>query len=176
MRNKFHRIGRDDRGAALIELALIAPVIALMVIGIVDLSNAFSRKLALEQGAQRAIEKIMQTTEDDTVEATLAAEAVCQVNGTDSAGVCKTSPITIADVTVTYRLDCTNTSTGAVTSTTTTLPLVFDTWICTTGTTPSRYMSVTVVDKYTPMFSLHFSALDADGTYHLSATAGMRTS
>ena len=176
IRQSIRKLFRDERATAIIELALVAPIVALTVVGIADLSNAFSRKLGLEQGAQRAIEKIMQTTEDDTVEATLAAEAVCQVNGTDSAGVCKTSPITIADVTVTYRLDCTNTSTGAVTSTTTTLPLVFDTWICTTGTTPSRYMSVTVVDKYTPMFSLHFSALDADGTYHLSATAGMRTS
>ena len=176
IRLSMRKLLRDERATAIIELALVAPIVALTVVGIADLSNAFSRKLGLEQGAQRAIEKIMQTTEDDTVEATLAAEAVCQVNGTDSAGVCKTSPITIADVTVTYRLDCTDTSSGAVTSTTTTLPLTFDTWICASGTSPSRYMSVTVVDKYTPMFSLHFSALDADGTYHLSATAGMRTS
>ena len=35
-----------------------------MAIGIVDMSNAFSRKLTLEQGAQRAIEKIMQTTQE----------------------------------------------------------------------------------------------------------------
>ena len=176
IRLSMRKLLRDERATAIIELALVAPIVALTVVGIADLSNAFSRKLGLEQGAQRAIEKIMQTTEDDTVEATLAAEAVCQVNGADSAGVCKTSPITIADVTVTYRLDCTNTSTGTVTSTTTTLPLVFDTWTCATGASPARYMSVTVVDKYTPMFPVHFSALDADGTYHLSATAGMRTS
>ena len=176
IRLPMRKLFRDERATAIIELALVAPIVALTVVGIADLSNAFSRKLGLEQGAQRAIEKIMQTTEDDTVEGTLAAEAVCQVNGTDSAGICKTSPITIADVTVTYRLDCTDTSSGAVTSTTTTLPLVFDTWTCATGTAPSRYMSVNVVDKYTPMFPLHFSALDADGTYHLSATAGMRTS
>src|SRR3982751_6612551 len=101
------RLARDDRGAAVIELALVAPVLALMVIGIVDLSNAFSSKLALEQGAQRAIEKIMQTTEDETVEGTLKTEAVCQVNGTNADGTCKTSPITTANVTVTYRLECT---------------------------------------------------------------------
>ena len=34
----------------------------LMTIGVVDISNAFGRKLTLEQAAQRAIEKIMQTT------------------------------------------------------------------------------------------------------------------
>ncbi len=59
---------RNERGAAMIEMALVAPVLALGVIGIVDMSNAYSRKLALEQAAQRAVEKIGQTTEDRTVE------------------------------------------------------------------------------------------------------------
>ena len=176
IRLSIRKLLRDERATAIIELALVAPIVALTVVGIADLSNAFSRKLGLEQGAQRSIEKIMQTTGYSTVEATLAAEAVCQVNGTNSDGTCKTSPITASDVTVTYRLDCTDTSNGAVTSTTTTQPLTFDTWTCATGTTPSRYLSVNVVDKYTPMFPVHFSALDADGTYHLSATAGMRIS
>src|SRR6059058_4638427 len=92
------RLASDEHGAAVLELALVAPFLALMAIGIVDMSNAFSRKLALEQGAQRAIEKIMQTTEIDTVEGTLKTEAVCQVNGTNSDGSCKTSPITAANV------------------------------------------------------------------------------
>src|SRR5438093_7613231 len=104
----------SDRGAAVIELALVAPVLGLLVIGIVDLSNAFSHKLALEQGAQRAIERIEQTTADTTVEATLKAEVVCQVNGT-SGGTCKTSPITTSDVTVNYRLECTPPSGGMTT-------------------------------------------------------------
>src|SRR5438309_3226648 len=81
---KFLRLTRllgDTRGAAVIEMALVAPVLALGVIGIVDISNAYSRKLALEQGTQRAIEKIMNTTESSTVEATLADEVRCQVNG-----------------------------------------------------------------------------------------------
>src|SRR5947209_1838951 len=98
------RIRSDQRGAAVIEMALIAPVLALTVVGIVDMSNAYSRKLALEQGAQRAIEKIMQTTQEDTVEGTLTTEVVCQVNGLNANGTCKTSPITASNVTVTWRL------------------------------------------------------------------------
>jgi Flp pilus assembly protein TadG len=66
------RLLKHERGAAVIEMALVAPVLALGVIGIVDVSNAYSKKLALEQGAQRAIEKIMDTTENSTVESTLA--------------------------------------------------------------------------------------------------------
>ena len=115
----------DDRGAAIIELALVAPVLALTVIGIVDMSNAYSRKLALEQGAQRAIEKVMQTTGTTTVEDTIKAEAVCQVNGMNNDGTCKTSPISASNVTVTYRLECID-SAGATTAQTSTDADTFD--------------------------------------------------
>jgi Flp pilus assembly protein TadG len=165
----------DDRGAAIIELALVAPVLALTVIGIVDMSNAYSRKLALEQGAQRAIEKIMQTTQQDTVEGTLTTEAICQVDGTNADGTCKSSPITASNVTVTWRLECTD-SGGTITAQTSTDSTTFDGLTCGSGTVSSaRYVSVTVTDTYTPMFPIHFAALNGDGTYHLSATAGMRT-
>ncbi len=165
----------DARGAAIIELALVAPILGLMVVGIVDMSNAFSKKLTLEQGAQRAIERIMQTTADDTVEGTLKTEAVCQVNGTNSDGTCKTSPITTANVTVTYRLECT-TSGGAISTQTSTDSTTFDAFTCANTTdTQSRYIEIAVADTYTPMFPIHFSFINADGTYHLSATAGMRT-
>jgi Flp pilus assembly protein TadG len=162
---------RNERGAAIIELALIAPIFALMTIGIVDMSNAYSRKLALEQGAQRAIEKIMQTTQDDSVDGTLQTEAVCQVNGIETDGVtCKSTPITAANVTVTYRQECT--AAGGTITVNTGISELAD---CGSGQTEADYISVTVTDTYTPMFPIHFSGLNADGTYHLTATAGMRT-
>jgi Flp pilus assembly protein TadG len=161
----------NERGAAIIELALVAPIFALMTIGIVDMSNAYSRKLALEQGAQRAIEKIQQTTQDNTVEDTLKNEAVCQVDGTDSSGNCiTTTPITTDNVTVDFRLECTNAD-GTV-EVKTGVDAADD---CTVSQKQAQYVSVTVTDKYTPMFPIHFSGIGADGTYHLSATAGMRT-
>jgi Flp pilus assembly protein TadG len=175
MRAPRFKIARNERGAAVIELALIAPILGLMIIGIVDMSNAFSRKLALEQGAQRAIEKIMQTTEIDTVENTLKNEVVCQVDGTNADGTCKTSPITTANVTVTYRLECTD-SGGTITTQTNTDATTFDGYTCAAGTvTEARYIEVLVTDTYTPLFPIHFSFINGDGTYHLSATAGMRT-
>ena len=177
MRKLFHRLRRDERGAAIIELALIAPIMGLAVVGIVDLSNAYSRKLALEQGAQRAIEKIMQTTEDDTVEGTLKTEAVCQVNGLDSStGLCKTTPITASDVTVTWRLECSDSSNAIVGTQTGTDAEAFDKLTCASSAQrESRYIEIKVVDKYSPMFPIHFAAIDSDNTYHISATAGMRT-
>ncbi len=173
----MRNLSANQRGAAVIELALVAPILALTVVGIVDMSNAFSRKLALEQGAQRAIEKIMQTTGEDTVAGTLKTEAVCQVNGMNTDGTCKTSPITASNVTVTYRLDCVD-SGGVISSTqTSTDSDAFDLLTCSAVLKEAKYIQVAVTDKYTPMFSTHFLAFDtSDGTYHLSATAGMRTS
>lgn len=172
----IRRLTANDRGAAIIELALIAPIMALTVVGIVDLSNAFSRKLALEQGAQRAIEKIMQTTGDDTVEGTLKTEAVCQVNGMNTNGTCKTSPITASDITVTWRLECRDTTNVVVGTQTSSDPVAFDDLKCASSTQKEgRYLEILVKDKYTPMFPIRFAGLDVDNTYHLSATAGMRT-
>lgn len=168
-------LARDKRGAAVIELALVAPVLAALTIGVVDMSNAVSRKLELEQGAQRAIEMVMQTTEDDTVEGALKTEVVCQVNGTDVDGTCNTSPITTANVTVTFRLECTN-GAGTIAAQSNTDGTIFDAYTCAVGTVrEARYLSVAVTDSYTPMFPVHFAGLNGDGTYHLSATAGMRT-
>lgn len=170
------RLAIDSRGAAVIEMALVAPILALTVIGIVDMSNGYSRKLALEQGAQRAIEKIMQTTETNTVETTLKTEAVCQVNGMNADGSCKTSPITASNVTVNYRLECKD-STGAIVSTTTSQDATaFDSLSCDPSQKEQRYIEVAVTDKYYPLFPIHFASFtNADGSYHIAATAGMRT-
>lgn len=177
------RVLRNERGAAVIELALVAPVLALGIIGIVDMSNAYTRKLGLEQGVQRAVEKIANTTENATVESTLANEVKCQVNGytttsTTSGGVttttttCNTSAT--QNITVTWRLDCTtggSTRTGSTTDSS-----VYDTWAAACTGTRAGYVQVTVTDKYSPLFPVHFASFDtSDSTYHLSATAGVRT-
>ena len=172
----LHRLAADVRGAAVIEMAMVAPVLALTVIGIVDMSNAYSRKLALEQGAQRAIEKIMQTTETSTVQTTLTTEAVCQVNGMNADGTCKTSPITAANVTVTYRLECKDASGAIVSTSTSTDSTAFDALFCDPSQKEQRYLEVRLTDTYQPLFPLHFLSFNSgQGGYPISATAGMRT-
>ncbi len=174
IRLRVPSFARDERGAVIIELAIVAPVLALMAIGVIDLSNAYSRKLALEQGAQRAIEKIMQTTDYDTVEATLTNEALCQVNGTNTDGTCKASPITASNVTVSYRLECTD-SGSTMTTQTSTNATTFDAYTCSPGTTKeARYIQIALTDNYQAMFPVRFGG-DGAGGYPISATAGMRT-
>lgn len=170
----FSRLRASERGAAVIEMALVAPVLALGVIGVVDMSNAYSKKLALEQGAQRAIEKIMNTTETNTVETTLANEAVCQVNGMNANGTCKTSPITTGNVTVSWRLDCT--TGGTTTSQTTSDATTYDGYVNGCAGTRAGYVQVTVTDTYSPLFPIHFASYDVTNhVYNVSATAGTRT-
>lgn len=159
MIRQLKQLRRDQSGAAIIELALAAPILAMMVIGVTDISAAFGKKLELEQAAQRAIEKVAQTTGEATPEDTIKKEAVCQFNGT-SGGVCKSAPLTTANVTVTYSLTCD----GVVTAYTSD---------CTDTQLEVRYISATVKYDYTPMFNLRFGT-GADGKYNLQGSAGVR--
>ena len=160
MMSKMPQILSNERGAAVIELAIVAPILAMMVIGVADMSIAVGRKLQLEQAAHRALEKVLNTTGNATVEDTIKNEAVCQVNGTNPDGTCSAGSVTTDNVTVSYRLECNDSVTTDED--------------CAEGETRSRWLSVQVTDKYTPLFPVHFSGIDGDGTYHLSATAGMR--
>lgn len=166
---------RDEEGAALIELGLVAVLLSAMAAGIIDLSSAYSRKLGLEQAAQRAIEKIMQTTGEETVESTLKKEAVCQVNGTNADKTCKTAPITTANVTVTWRLICRTNAGVEESNTTKTDPVQFDALTCSsTAPVPNRFIEVSISDTFTGIFVHKF--LSGDGkSIPINAAAGMRT-
>ena len=170
----FARLTRNEAGAAVIELALITPVLVLLIIGIVDISSALNRKVALEQGVQRAIEKIMQSTANNTEQDTLRTELICQINGINDDGSCKAGAITPRDVAITYRLEC-NAGSGAASNQTSADLSAFDALDCGAGATrEARYIEAKVTDKYAPMFPIHFSALDSDGTFHISATGSVR--
>lgn len=173
MMRRLRKLGCDSAGTAVIELALIAPVLALMIVGIADVSIAYGRRLELEQAVQRSIEKVMQTTGDTTVAGTIKKETVCQINGTNDDNSCATGRLTAEEVTVTYRLECTD-GAGTATVQTSTDADAFDALECANASdTPVGYVQVTAVDTYTPMFKIHFGTGDND-VYDLSATAGVR--
>jgi Flp pilus assembly protein TadG len=169
---RLRKLAREERGAAVIELALIAPILALLIMGITDVSIAYGRRLELEQAVQRSIEKVMQTTGDTTVAGTIKKEAVCQINGTNEDGTCAAGRLSEDEVTVTYRLECN--AGGAVVQTKEAADSdAFDALTCDPGQTEARYIIANAVDTYTPMFKVHFGT-GPDGVYDLSATAGVR--
>lgn len=141
---------QDDRGAAIIELALAAPVFAMMIIGMSDMARAYSMKLQLEQSSQRAIEKVMNGQANTTVVAALKTEAAT------------TAGVPESQVVVDYWLECDGTRSGTYDST------------CTTGQAMRRYMSVQINKRFTPMFKIRFGAARADGHYTLYGKTSVR--
>ena len=149
------QIFADQGGASVIELALVAPIFASMLIGMVDLSRAYSAKLQLEQAAQRSIEKVQQYQTSSNTFSTLSAEAS---SAATAAGF--TSPV----VTVDFWLECDGTR-----------QTDYNTH-CSTGQTYGRWLTVDIAATYSPMFaSRHWPGANADGTFTLHGKAGLRT-
>ena len=141
----------------MIEMAFIAPILAAIVVGMVDLSNAYSVKLQLEQAAQRTVEKAQQTIVTDTMLSTLQLEGASAASGVGS------TPIAATDVTVDFWLECNGTRQVLYDST------------CSPGQTHARYLKVSIKGSYAPVFSTHFAGSNSDGSFTLNGVAGIRT-
>jgi Flp pilus assembly pilin Flp len=152
MTRPFRSLARDERGASVIEMALLMPVLASMLIGMVDISRAYSAKLQLEQAAYRAIEKVQQYQTTSDTYSTLQAEAAT------AAGVSTTA------VTVDPWLECNGVRQADYNG------------VCPSGQVYTRYITVSIQKMFTPMFgSRFFPRANANGTYTLTGQAGLRT-
>jgi Flp pilus assembly protein TadG len=148
----FRQIGRDERGASIIELALAMPVLSLLLVGLVDMSSMFSAQLSLQQAAARSLERV-------------------QVNGANTNfGFARTEAATAAgvdesQVTVITWLECDNVRQAA---TVTTCPGTAD---------AGKYVKVTINRGFVPFFPFSpLGARQSDGTVALSAAASVRYS
>jgi Flp pilus assembly pilin Flp len=149
---------RDGRGTSTIELALVAPVLASLIIGMVDISRGFSAKLQLEQAAQRAIEKAMNGEKETGLFETLQAEAVA------AAGVDED------DVEVRFWLECDGVSQNSDPST-----MVEDYGrVCDDDEAYARYVNVRIEKNYSPMFDAMLLGANPDGSFTLVGEAGIR--
>ena len=158
----LHRLSSDQRGTAVLELALTAPILALLIMGAVDVGGAFSRKLALEQGAQRAVEKVMQTTELANVQNTIASEVAVQANVENS------------EVQVTFPRYCDARLMPDVARDADTGLAQGDK--CAATERESHYIMVKVTCEYDPLFTTFgLGNKLANGNYMVEAKAGMRT-
>ena len=142
----------DSGGTATIELALLAPILSAMLIGLIDLSTAYSDKLKLEQVAQRTIEKVQQSGFTVSKEATLEAEAAA------AAGTGATADLT-------YWLECNGVKMTAANGYTAG---------CSSGQAYARYVQLDVQKVYTPIIMGTFSGASANGTFTLHGVAGIR--
>jgi hypothetical protein len=149
---------RDKRGTSVIELALVAPLLASLVIGMTDISRGYSAKLKLEQAAQRSIEKAMNGEKETVLFETLQTEAI------QAAGVSADA------VEVRYWLECDGVSQNSSPSS---METDYER-VCADGASYARYVNVRIEKTYTPMFSTEWLGANPDGTFTLVGEAGIR--
>ena len=158
MIQKLRNLVAEERGTALIEMALATPIFAVLLTGMVDISRAYSERLQLEQATQRAIEKVFNNQTQSTSYNTLKAEAVAAAQ---DAGY---TTVTTSNVTIDYWLECN----GARQAN-------YDT-SCTVGDIQARYLNVAIQKRFSPIFGTRFfPGANSDGTFNLKSDAGIRT-
>lgn len=142
----------DESGNSLIEMAFAAPLLAGLLIGMVDISRAVSAKVQLEQAAQRTIEKA-QAREYKTSDA-----STLQADAQSAAGSGSTA-------TVSAWLECNHDG----------VHLDFDNDSCAAGVPYARYVAVTVAKPYTPFFQTrYFPGANSNGTVTVRGKATLR--
>jgi len=158
MMTSFRNLVRSDKGNSLVEMGLVAPVLATLLIGMVDLSRAYSAKLQLVQAAQRTIEQVMQQS---SVESDYSA--ALKTEGATAAGVAESA------VAADNWLEC------SVDGITWTRQASFG-GSCDAATPMyARYVTVDISKSYTPLFSSRFfPGASSNGTYTLHGKAGIR--
>ena len=118
-------------GAAAIELALIAPILLLMILGVVDFGGAYSAKLRLDSAARSGVQFALQNTANITNTGGIG-QVVDAASGLD--------PATIT-TTVTQFCECDDGSSIACNGT------------CAGGGFPRTYLTVSVQRQYPILFS-----------------------
>lgn len=162
MRSLLVRLASEERGAAIIELALAAPFLAALVIGMTDLARGYSTKLQLEQAAQRTVEKIEQQKSVATsYNTTLSTEAA---NAMTDAGYSTGNTITPDS-----WLECSSNGT------TWTRQSDFNGSCPNASDISARYVSVRISRSFSPMFtSRHWPGANSNGSFTVTGYAEVR--
>lgn len=151
----------DKRGAAVVELALTAPFLAALVIGVTDMARGYSLKLQLEQAAQRSIEKVeQQKSVSQSYDTGMTAEATSAMT---DAGYSTGNTITPDS-----WVECSSNGTSWTRQTN-------FTDACASSEMTARYVKVTISRAFSPMFpSRHWPGANQDGSITVSGTAAVR--
>lgn len=153
---RFAGLGRDSKGASVIELALIAPVLGVVLMGVIDVAMGYSRTLVLEQAAYRSLEKVaVGTIQSDYSYVQTEAQAALTAAG-----------VTGATVVVDTWLECNRVRQTDFNG------------VCPEGEMISRYVKVTITSNYQARFAYGplgsaFGA-NSSGAIPITANASLR--
>ncbi|HYU95393.1 MAG TPA: TadE/TadG family type IV pilus assembly protein [Sphingomicrobium sp.] len=158
MTRRIKSLARDENGASLIEMGLALPILSSLLIGMVDISRAYSAKLQLEQAAYRAIEKVQQYNTTASTYDTLKSEASAAARASGFASA------TDSDVTIDFWLECNGARAADYNS------------VCPGSQTYARWVTIDIQGTFTPMFaSRRWPGANSNGTFTLHGKAGLRT-
>lgn len=150
-RSFFGALIAETRGVAFVETALVAPFLALVIMGTVDTARYAAAKMKIQQAVNRGLE--MSSMGGTSVAATdIQSQSALQADVSTSA------------VTVTQTLECGGTATSWSTTT------------CASGET-ARYTQIQISTTFTPSFALGSLAKllgNSEGVVPISATGVLR--
>ena len=128
MIRKFSRVFGNERGAVIIEAAIVAPVLALLGLGAFQVSQAVARQHELQTGADDAASMALAGWKNDLVQvAALKSVLKATLNLTD------------AQVTITNKYRCGTTAAYVDVKT-----------ACAAGSVVATYLRIALTDTYTP--------------------------
>jgi hypothetical protein len=143
------KLAKDQRGTSVIELAIAAPVLLMLLAGVTDLGRGLSERYRLQQAVNRTLEIAQGGRDTDFVFLSEEAAAAAEVP--------------VANVLTEQWLECAGSSTKRD-------------WAdeCASGDS-ARYVKLTIIGSYTPLFgSMGYLTLQSDGTVKLTAHATLR--
>ncbi|HEX8526185.1 TadE/TadG family type IV pilus assembly protein [Allosphingosinicella sp.] len=155
VRGRLAALARDSRGVTLVEFGLLFPILAVMVLGTIDVSRGLSTKFALEQAAQRTIEIASLGDRPQQDYSFLRAHAAAAAE------------VPIAQVTVSQWLECDNVRQSSFNG------------VCQGDEQAARYVEISLYQDYLPSFSYGpfasgFANARSDGSLRIVADAGVR--
>ncbi|QGN53811.1 TadE/TadG family type IV pilus assembly protein [Novosphingobium sp. Gsoil 351] len=131
MIRSLSRMLRNERGAIVVETALVAPVLALLSLGAFQVSQAVARQHELQTGADDAASMALAGWKDDSAEVT-ALKSVLKT----------TLGLTDAQVTITHKYRCGTTAAYVNVKTD-----------CAAGSIVTTYLQIALTDTYTPTWA-----------------------
>lgn len=148
MRRLLPFLARDERGTSLIEFGFLAPFLAVLAMGIIDLSRGLAERFALQQAVNRSLELVQSRPATASATATDLDYEFAKTEAEAAAGPGAT-------VTVTRWLECNGVDKGAANGS------------CTGTEDTARYLRIRITKNFQGDF--YFS------TIRMTATGAVRT-
>lgn len=147
----FRRLGRDERGLSVVELGLVAPVLALFIGGIIDLSGGLAQRFAMQKAVNSTLELLQaHPLENDTSETNVRTAYAYLIEH-----LAEEADVPTNDVQINRWLQCDDVVITNYTS------------MCDPGEDQARYIALSVEKDFNGQFFVGDMTMTADGVMRI---------